>query len=185
MAGLARQGSAGMRTSVNTERLTLRRASEHDLDVYCERIYGDPDVMRMLPGRTPLPLPEARGRAHANLIQHWETRGFGPWLVLLKDSQRILGHCGLRIWPESQDVEVLYALESGAWGMGYATEAARAAVRAGFEDLSLDRLIAGADGENAASIGVLKKLGMSPWEERDFHGLRLVMFTLHRAEWNA
>jgi len=128
-----------MRTSVDTERLTLRRASENDLDVYCERIYGDPDVMRMLPGRAPLPMP----------------------------------------------VQVLYALESGAWGMGYATEAARAAFRAGFEDLRLDRLIAGADGENAASIGVLKKLGMKPWEQRDFHGLRLAMFTLHRAEWNA
>lgn len=166
-----------------TPRLLLRRAVEADIDDYCRRIYCDAAVMRMLPGRAALTLEEARVRARTNLLAHWEQHGFGPWLVVLPESGRVIGHGGLRFWPDSPDVEVLYALERDAWGKGYATEAAGAAVRAAFEELELERLIAGADLENAASRGVLAKLGLRPWQNREFQGLTLVMFELSRSEW--
>ena len=174
-----------MRESTETQRLTLRRATEADLECYCERIYADADVMRMLPGGQPIPLEQARARARANLIEHWETQAFGPWLVVTKQSGRTIGHCGLRYWPQSADVEVLFALEPRAWGRGYATEAASHAVAVGFEDLSLERLIAGAHAANARSIAVLSKLGMRRWEERDFHGFHVTMFELSRTQWQA
>ena len=166
-----------------TDRLQLRKATDADLTDYCRRIYGDPDVMRMLPGRVPLSLEEARPRARMNLIEHWERHGFGPWLIVLPRSARVIGHCGLRFWPETADVELLYSLEHSEWGKGYATEAAREAVRAAFEDLRLDRLIAGADAENVASQRVLGKLGLRPWERRGFHGLELLMFEMDVAAW--
>jgi ribosomal-protein-alanine N-acetyltransferase len=171
--------------ALDTERLTLRRPRPDDLDQYCARIYGDPAVMRMLPGGRPLPLPEARVRAQTNLLEHWERHGFGPWLVIERASGQLIGHCGLRFWPETTDVEVLYALVPDAWGKGYATEAARRAAASGFESLALGTLIAGADVENAGSIRVLGKLGMRPWQLREFHGLKLQMFRLDCAEWTA
>jgi ribosomal-protein-alanine N-acetyltransferase len=171
--------------TTTTARLLLRRADEADLDDYCRRIYCDPSVMRMLPGRVALSLEEARVRARTNLIEHWVRHGFGPWLIILLESRHVIGHCGLRFWPDSPDVEVLYALEHDAWGRGYATEAGSAAVRAAFDELELDRLIAGADAENAASRHVLDKLGLRPWQRRDFHGLTLEMYEMSRVEWQS
>jgi len=171
--------------TTTTARLLLRRADEADLDDYCRRIYCDASVMRMLPGRVALSLEEARTRARTSLIEHWARHGFGPWLVVLLESGRVIGHCGLRFWPDSADVEVLYALEHDAWGRGYATEAGSAAVRAAFDELELDRLIAGADAENAASLHVLAKLGLRRWQRREFHGLTLVMHEMSRAEWQS
>ncbi len=169
--------------TMRTFRLLLRRAEEADLDDYCRRIYCDAAVMRMLPGRVALSLEDARTRARTNLIGQWERHGFGPWLVVLPESGRVMGHCGLRFWPDRPDVEVLYSLERDAWGKGYATEAARAAVHAAFDELELDRLIAGADVENLASRRILEKLGLRPWQSCEALGLTLVMFELSRADW--
>jgi ribosomal-protein-alanine N-acetyltransferase len=124
-------------------------------------------------------------RAHANLIDHWSEHGFGPWLVIEKAGQRVIGHCGLRYWPDSTDVEVLYALEPRAWGRGLGTQAARAAAAAAFDCLGLSRLIAGAVTGNQASIAVLRKLGMRRWARREFLGLELEMFSVSRQRWLA
>jgi [ribosomal protein S5]-alanine N-acetyltransferase len=169
---------------LETERLVLRRLTLADLDLYCTTILGDAAVMRMLPGTKAIPLESARPRAWSFLCEHWDQHGFGPWLVFAKQSGQLLGHCGLKYWPASEDVEVLYALTPKAWGQGYATEAARRAVQCGFADLHLPRVIAAAARENAASLGVIGKLGMRYWEDRDFAGLQVKMFQLSRAAWN-
>lgn len=174
-----------MQTRIETTRLTLRRAAEADLASYCQRIYGDPEVMRTLPGGKALAMVEARSRASANLIDHWEQHGFGPWLLVAKQNERLLGHCGLRYWPETQDVEILYAIERPAWGRGYATEAAEASLAAGFGQLGLERIIAGVLPTNRASIRVLQKLGMQKWEERAFAGLHAVMYEMWRTQFVA
>jgi len=174
-----------MPAEVGTPGLILRRATESDLALYCERIYQDPRVMRMLPGRQALTANAALPRAGANLIEHWDLHGFGPWVVIDRAGQRLIGHCGLRYWPESTDVEVLYALEPGAWGRGLTSEAARAATRLAFDRLGLTRLIACAVAGNHPSIAVLHKLGMRRWARRRFHGLDLDMFELSAQHWAA
>ena len=47
------------------------------------------------------------------------------------------------------------------WGYGYATEAAVEMLRFGFSDLGLHKISATCDPDNAASIGVLTKIGMT------------------------
>jgi RimJ/RimL family protein N-acetyltransferase len=64
-------------------------------------------------------------------------------------------------------VELAYALAPDVWGRGYATEAASACVRAGFDELGLDRILADVDPENSASIRVLQKAGFRPAGEQD------------------
>lgn len=169
-----------MRSKVDTRRLALRRAVPTDIEPYCEKIYCDPAVMEMLPGRVALSMSAAVPRACANLLGSWEADGFGPWIVRLQDSEEILGHCGLRRWPESEDVEVLYALTPQAWGHGYASEAAAASVEEGFSTLGVERIIAGVVAENTASIAVLARLGMTFWKAEDFRDLHVHLYALHR-----
>ena len=54
-----------------------------------------------------------------------------------------------------------YVLRRDLWGMGYATEAGREMLRVGFEELKAHRVFGDVDRENAGSVRVLEKLGMT------------------------
>jgi RimJ/RimL family protein N-acetyltransferase len=59
-----------------------------------------------------------------------------------------------------EEPELWYELTHKAWGRGIATEAAQACVRYAFEEVGMERVIAGADAPNTASLRVIEKLGM-------------------------
>jgi RimJ/RimL family protein N-acetyltransferase len=61
-------------------------------------------------------------------------------------------------------VEVLYSLAPGAWGKGFATEAARAVVEYALDSLGLPEVLAEIDEGNVASVAIAKRLGMTPFE---------------------
>jgi RimJ/RimL family protein N-acetyltransferase len=61
----------------------------------------------------------------------------------------------------SAEVGLFYAVSPAHRRKGYAAEAALALVDYGFETLQLRRIVATTEYENAASIGVMRKLGMS------------------------
>ena len=170
---------------LETERLRLRRLEQTDLDVHYKRVFADPDVMRTLRGGVPLTRSEFEGRARKSFFDHWERHGFGPWVVERKSDARLIGHCGLRYWPASTDVELFYAIERPAWDNGYATEAAFATVAAGFAALALERISACIATGNSASARVLEKLGMQRVGECDLKGMRVEMYAMHRSEWHA
>ena len=73
-----------------------------------------------------------------------------------------MGTAGLRPLEES-GLEIFYSLAPGAWGRGYATEAARAVVEYGLGALGLPEVLAEVDEGNAASVAVVKRLGMTPY----------------------
>lgn len=165
---------------VRTERLLLRRFAEADLDAWHRAVFADPDVMRFLPPRAPVPRGEMADRLR-RINDHWVSHGFGVWGVVLPERDEVIGHCGLRSveeWPG--DVEVLYALGRPWWGNGYATEAARASVRLGFERLGLPRIVGFALPENAASRRVLEKAGMRLRGETRLFDLDLVWYSVAR-----
>jgi ribosomal-protein-alanine N-acetyltransferase len=91
----------------------------------------------------------------------WQQYGFGWWAVTLKEHGELIGHCGLQFIHVTPDVEVTYGLEKACWRMGLASEAARACLRYGFEELKLDRIFALADPGNVGSHRVMKRVGMS------------------------
>ena len=161
---------------VETERLTLSRPREADLATYCEHIYTDSLVMRTLPGGKALSFGDAMARARANLLGHWKEHQFGPWLLRLNDDSVVIGHCGLRYWPDSSDVELLYALGAEYWGRGLAYEAAKVSLRIGVESLGLSEVIAAAFTDNLASMRVLEKVGMTPRDIVEFSGRDVQMF---------
>jgi RimJ/RimL family protein N-acetyltransferase len=169
--------------TIETARLSLRRLRPTDMDDYYARIYADADVMRTLPAGKPISRAEFEARVPTFMVQHWMTHGFGPWAVIYKADGQCIGHCGLRYWPESLDVEVLYALAKRYWHQGLATEAARASVRYGFQHLHLEHIIAAALVENHASRRVLEKIGMRYDSLFQFQGLTVAGYVLTRADY--
>lgn len=104
--------------TIETVRLVLRRLQPTDMDAYYECIYADPDVMRTLPLQRPISREEFDTRVPTFMIDHWTRHGFGPWAVIHKADRQFIGHCGLRYWPESSDVEVLSLSPRGIGARG-------------------------------------------------------------------
>jgi RimJ/RimL family protein N-acetyltransferase len=83
------------------------------------------------------------------------------WLAItLRTDGKQIGGVGLRIEQQHGHAELGYWLGVPYWGQGYATEAAREMLRYGFEELRLHRIFATHFKHNAASGGILKKVGM-------------------------
>ncbi|MEE1783713.1 GNAT family N-acetyltransferase [Streptomyces sp. SP17BM10] len=147
---------------IETPRLILRRWREEDVAPMAA-INGDPEVMRWIAdGR---PLAEADTRRFTALVeQRWDEQGFGLFALEVRETGELAGFTGLAVphfLPEVLPaVEVGWRLARTFWGRGYATEAAREAVRFGFEDCGLDRLVSIAQIGNTASEHVMDKLGM-------------------------
>jgi RimJ/RimL family protein N-acetyltransferase len=153
------QGLAG----VDTERLWLEPWN-HELHVAgLVRMNADAEVVRYVGG---VPLTAAQSEdMFARLEAHWYAHGYGLWAVHVKESGAMVGFVGLSHplwWPEMiERVEVGWRLAREAWGFGYATEGAKAAVRAGCELLGLAELVSFVHPENTRSLAVTERLGMT------------------------
>jgi ribosomal-protein-alanine N-acetyltransferase len=87
----------------------------------------------------------------------------GLWATILKETGQFIGRCGLLpcTIDGRQEVEVAYMVAKEVWGQGLATEAAQAIVNYAFEQLGYARLICLIERDNAASIKVATKIGMT------------------------
>ncbi len=143
---------------IETARLQLRPLAAEDLDAI-HGIWVEPEVRRYLWDDERIP----RERAEAVLagsVESFESRGFGNWAVIHKENGELIGFCGFRSLEDEPEIELLYGISTPYWGMGLATEAARAAIRYGFEEVGFDRILGITDTENLASRRVLEKIGM-------------------------
>ena len=146
---------------IETERLRLRAFGQCDFDAVAA-YKADPDVMRFTGG------PEARHRAWKSLAAmagSWSLMGRGYLCIAERQSDLCIGHCALLDPPGWPAREVGYTLAGSAQGKGYATEAARAALRFAYEDLGWTTAISLIDAGNHASQGVAKKLGATKERE--------------------
>jgi RimJ/RimL family protein N-acetyltransferase len=131
---------------------------------------ADPCVMRFVGEGRPLDRAES-DELLDRIAAHWREHGFGLWAVQATDGPgELLGFCGLAV-PSFLPavlpaVEVGWRLRRDAWGRGYATEAARAAVLWGAAELGLEEVIAIVDPRNEASLRVAAKLGMTRGRDR-------------------
>ena len=98
-----------------------------------------------------------------------EQHGYGRMSVLLKSTNEYIGWCGLSFNESTKETDIGFRILQNHWNKGYATEAADACLNYGFQ-LGLDKIIGRAVKENAASIQVLKKVGMKFELEFFAHG---------------
>ncbi len=153
-----------------TERLAFREMTETDLDAMAG-LLGDPEVMAFYPH----PMDRAEALAWIAWNQRlYRERGFGLWLVELRQTGAFVGDCGLT--PQDVDgtteIEVGYHVRRALQGRGYATEAAAAARDHARDVLGLGRLVAIIHPGNVASQRVAERTGLTLEKEFERHGTR-------------
>jgi ribosomal-protein-alanine N-acetyltransferase len=144
---------------LTTERLFLRHFRTTDDEPMC-RIFCDPEVMRFSDGVKSREWVQSWLHTCLERYQAW---GFGPYAIVERRNQAIIGYCGLFLFPDldgQAETEIGYRLARSAWGQGYATESVKAVRDHAFQMLGIKRLIAIIDPANTASIRVATKIGM-------------------------
>ncbi|KAF0833574.1 RimJ/RimL family protein N-acetyltransferase [Ornithinibacter aureus] len=146
----------------------LRQWREGDLEPFA-RLNADPDVMRHFPS---LLSREQSDAMVDRLSGHIEAEGWGMWAVERRDTGEFIGFTGLAVprqdLPFQPCVEVGWRLARDAWGHGYASEAAREALRVGFDELGLTEIVAFTAVANSRSRAVMERLGMVRDAAEDF-----------------
>jgi RimJ/RimL family protein N-acetyltransferase len=153
---------------IETERLVLRRWREEDRAPYVAMM-ADPQVSDWLGG--PFTRDEALARIARNEAALGE-HGYGRLAMARRSDGAFVGYCGLmpigEELPFDGGFEVGWSVAQGAWGQGYATEAARSVFADGFSRLGLAEILAFTGEANQRSQGVARKLGMRRAPEQDF-----------------
>ena len=175
---------------IETQRLVLRVPRIEDFDRYAE-LLADEQAARYIGGHLPRP---AAWRRFLQMPGAWAVQGFAMFSVVEKETGRWLGQTGPwrpEGWPGN---EVGWSFHPDAWGRGYATEAARAAVDWAFDRLGWDSVIHCIDPDNAPSQRLAQRLGSCnrgpgrmppPYEEArtDIWGQTRDEWALNRARW--
>ena len=138
-----------------TERLDVRPKTPGDAAAL-HAVYGDDEAMRFCGGSFGT-LERTRDFVDSH-VRHQAAYGFSMWALLERSSGSLVGDVGFLAYDDG--VEIGWHLHRLVWGRGYATEAARACLAHGFDDLRFTRISAFAEAANTASLRVIEKLGM-------------------------
>ena len=196
-------------SQLETQRLLLRPLTLEDLPFFVD-LHLDPKVVLYLGGDGSPRSPEVTRSWLDTMLRWYRDDGVGAFAVLRRDNGQLIGRCGLSIFevdlqPSSQTgsylttwgrgsmaagtpfrtvVEVGYVIHPDQWGHGYATEAAGCWYGFGFQERGEEAIDSIIHADNAASIRVAEKNGLTRAEEvlhmdgRDFYAYRIT-----REEW--
>lgn len=178
------------RLILRTERLGLRRWTDDDREPFA-RMNADPRVMRFFPSAlTRTESDHFVGRISA----HFELYGYGLYAVEELATGRFTGFIGFQKATFEADftpcVEIGWRLDPAFWGMGYATEGARACLDHGFTMLGLTEVYSFTSAVNEPSIRVMRRIGLRFLREfghpridpsHELH--RHVLYALKRSEY--
>jgi RimJ/RimL family protein N-acetyltransferase len=178
---------------LDTPRLRLRRWCEADREPFAA-MNADPAVMAFFPA----PLSRAASDASIDAWQaQFATQGWSNWAVERRATGEFIGFVGLSVprrqLPFSPCVEVGWRLARAHWGQGYATEAARAALGAGFGRIGLTEIVSFTTLANRRSRAVMERIGMRDAQQDFEHpgvpeGSPLrphCLYRITRAEWSS
>ncbi len=171
---------------IETERLTLSAWTEAERAPF-RAMTADPEVMHDYDA------PFTEAQADTRFDRHMAAfgrDGFGKWALRRKDDGAYLGYCGVSpIWPTlapAPGLEIGWRLVRTAWGHGYASEAARAALPDVFARTTAAEIITFTLPTNERSQAVMRRLGLHRDAARDFlyeTGLPAVVFVAPRGDW--
>ena len=148
--------------------MLLRRWRDSDRAPFAA-MGADPAVMEYFPAL----LSRAQSDAMIDALEaHFDARGFGLWALELAQTGEFLGFTGLAV-PRFEAhfmpaVEIGWRLARPAWGHGYATEAARRALRFAFEEAGLAEVVSFTTVANLRSRAVMERIGMTRDPDGDF-----------------
>jgi RimJ/RimL family protein N-acetyltransferase len=156
---------------IETERLILRPWQEIDR-MPMAAMCADPEVMWDYPQVSSRAESDARvARYHDAYIR----LGYGRLPVLSRSDESFLGYCGIMPvfpgHPMEPGVEIGWRLIRAAWGKGYASEAARALLKHGFECCGMNEVLSYTAANNVRSEAVMRRIGLRREPNRDFLSL--------------
>lgn len=144
---------------LETERLYLREMAQSDFGSLC-KIMQDEQTMYAY-----------EGAFSDEEVQTWLDRqlarykkyGFGLWAVILKETDEMIGQCGITMqpWKDEEVLEIGYLFQRAFWHKGYAIEAASACKEYAFEKLGADEICSIIRDTNTASQNVAIRNGMT------------------------
>jgi len=151
---------------LETPRLGLRSWQESDAEAFAA-MNADPEVMWDLGG------PIGRAESDAKLSRYRSSHdrdGVGRWVIESRDGE-FLGYAGVMFHPDhpiGAHYDIAWRLVRHAWGYGYATEAASAALRDAFTRIGLAEVLAYTAADNLRSQKVMARLRLQRDSSRDF-----------------
>jgi RimJ/RimL family protein N-acetyltransferase len=165
-----------------TQRLLLRKPTPDDRALYHAH-FTQPEVERWL---RPSPLPPFSAGALDELVEgdqaHWSDHGFGPWVLIEKETGAFTGRGGLHwtVVEETAMIELAWSIEPPLHNRGYATEMATAAIECARE-MRIEELVALVLPANVPSRRVAEKVGGKRNGEVEHAGLPHMLFRLRPA----
>lgn len=144
--------------NLETERLLLRRVAVTDVPEI-KALRGNPETMKFIP--RPLVTTDEQALEHFKMIDEKIENNIGiNWAITVKGNPKLIGIIGhYRIQPENHRCEIGYMILPEYNGQGITTEAIKAVLEYGFEDLNMHSIEAVIDPDNVASERVLQKNG--------------------------
>lgn len=143
---------------LETERLYLRRMCQTDYTSLC-KILQDEETMYAYEGAfSDAEVQEWLDRQ----MERYKRWDFGLWAVILKETDEMIGQCGLTMqpWKDKEVLEIGYLFQRSFWHRGYAIEAARACKKYAFDILNADEVCSIIRDTNTASQNVAIRNGM-------------------------
>ncbi|ERL56710.1 GNAT family N-acetyltransferase [Psychrobacter aquaticus] len=184
-----------MTNVIETDRLYLRQWQTSDFVIFAE-MNADPEVMQYFPKLLSTTVSNTIAKKCQQLI---EDNGWGFWAVSLKDGSKkrnnFIGMVGLNNahtdMPFSPAVEIGWRLHKKYWGQGYATEAARAALKFAFTELALDDVVSFTAVINQRSQLIMERIGMTNTQDSFYHPMldtnhtlaEHVLYKITREQW--
>lgn len=146
--------------TLSTDRLIMREWRDSDLPSLYQMV-SDPDVMEFFPSV----LSETEAQDFLKAIQErMDQNGWGMWACELKSTKEVVGFVGLNIPKDdfyfNPCVEIGWRLRKEFWHQGLAQEAAREALKFGFTELNLDKIVAFTTVTNLPSQTLMARLNM-------------------------
>ena len=144
---------------LNTSRLILRSFTLDDAPVV-QKLAGNSEIAL---NTLLIPHPYEDGMAEEWISTHkdqFESGKLANFAVVHRNSSCLIGSIGLTIYQEHEKAELGYWIGKSHWRNGYCTEAGKAIIRYGFDELKLNRIHAHHFSRNPASGRVMEKLGM-------------------------
>ncbi len=165
---------------LETDRLILRPFADQDFEAIFA-IRSNAEMMKYIKS------PENRGQTEhwINYVsRHWQTESYGLGSVIFKDTNTVIGWCGIWELVETREPELGWAIAEEFWNKGLASEAASAYLDYGFHTLNYSRIVAVARPENLASLRVMEKIGMKFERTGDFYDRELAYYAINRKDYD-
>ena len=143
---------------LETSRLILRKFSIADAPFILE-LLNTPGWLQFIGDRQIGSLENAEQYLLTGPLQSYQKRGFGLYLVRMKDEELPIGMCGFLQRDYLPDPDIGYAFLPSYEGKGYAFESASATLTYGRKNLDMEKIMAITRPDNIRSVRLLEKLG--------------------------